>query len=74
MLAAIANVWWLRLHREIVGLAKQCQQCQVAGRNLKPMLRQKEIGQLPKSTGNNQEIPLDFAGPFQNAINPKSTY
>ena len=36
-LATVSNVWWLRLHREVVGIAKACQQCQVPGKNIKPL-------------------------------------
>ena len=48
MLATVSNVWWPRLHREVVGIAKACQQCQVAGENIKPLVRQNQIGKLPK--------------------------
>ena len=34
MLATVSNVWWPRLHRELVGIAKACLQCQVAGKNM----------------------------------------
>ena len=59
MAATVANVWWPRLHRELVVLAKHCQQSQVAGSH------------SPKYTENNQEVAIDFAGPFQNASNAK---
>ena len=32
------------------------------------LLRQKQHGKLPSCSENNQEIAIDFAGPFQNAI------
>ena len=31
------------------------------------MLRQKQVGKLPEASEQNEEIALDFAGPFQNA-------
>ena len=37
MLATVSNIWWPRLHREIVGIAKACQQCQVAGKSIIPL-------------------------------------
>ena len=67
MLATVSNVWWPRLHREVVNLAKSCPQCQNAGKNIKPLLTQKQFGKLPKASEINQEIAIDFAGPFKNA-------
>ena len=67
MLATVANVWWPRLHREVVGIAQICPDCKEAGKNLKPLLRQSQIGKLPKRKEVNEEIAHDFAGPFQNA-------
>ena len=71
MLATVSNVWWHRLHREAVGIAQTCQQCKTAGKNIKPILRQSQVGKIPVSTEKNQEIAIDFAGPFQNAINAR---
>ena len=65
MLATLSNVWWPRLHRE-VGIAKASQQFQVAGKNIKPLLRKNQIGKLPKCVKKIQTIVIDFAGPFQN--------
>ena len=71
MLATVANVWCLRLHREVVGIAQTCQQCKTADKNNKTLLRQKQVEQLPKCNEINQEITIDFAGPFQNEIGAK---
>ena len=71
MLATVANVWRLRLHREVVGIAQTCQQCKTADKNNKPLLRQKQVEQLPKCNEINREITIDFAGPFQNEIGAK---
>ena len=38
-----------------------------AGKNLKCILKQKQVGNLPEVKKMNEEIALDFAGPFQNA-------
>ena len=35
------------------------------------MLKQKQFGEIPKSEKANDEIALDFAGPFQNAEHGK---
>ena len=71
MLVTVANVWWPRLHREVLRIAQTCQQCKTAGKNIKPLLRQTQIGKLPKRTEINQAIVIDFAGLFQNAKGAK---
>ena len=71
MLATISNVWWPRLHGEVVTVARECPQCKESGENIKTLLRRKQIGKLPESKECNQEIAKDFAGPFQNAANAK---
>ena len=57
--------WWKK--------QKNCPQCQQAGKNLKCIKSQNEFGKIPKSIELNEEITLDFAGPFQNA-NRKKKY
>ena len=74
MLSTVSNVLWPSLHREVVGIARTCPQCQTAGKNIKPLLKQNQVGELPKCTEANQEIAIDFAGPFQNAIGAKRIY
>ena len=73
MLATIILImWWPRLHREVVTIARECPKCKESGKSVKTLLSQKPIGKIPESSKeNNQEIAIDFAGPFQNAINAK---
>ena len=71
MLATLANVWWPRLHLEVVGIAQTCQQCKTSGKNIKTVLRQKQVCQLPNCNETNEEKAIDFTGPFQNAIGAK---
>ena len=71
MLATVSNIWWPRFRREVVSLAITCPQCQDSAKNLKPILTQKQFGKLPKPSEINQEIAIDFAGPFQNAPKAK---
>ena len=40
-------------------------------KTLNPLLKQKRFGKIPKSEKANDEIALDFAGPFQNAEHGK---
>ena len=70
MLRAVADLWWPRIHREIVLLAQSCSQCQKAGKNLKTVQKQSEYGKLPAADTHNGEIAIDFAGPFK--IAPKA--
>ena len=71
MMATVSNVWWPRLHREVVSLARTCKQCQQTVKNIKPLLRENPEGKLPKCTEVRQEIAIDFAGPFENARKAK---
>ena len=48
MLKTVSNIWWPHLHREVVGIAKGCQQCQVAGKNIKPLRRLPDTGSQGK--------------------------
>ena len=70
MLTALADIWWPRIHREIVLLAQSCSQCQKAGKNLKTVQKQSEYGKLPAADTHNDQIARDFAGPFK--IAPKA--
>ena len=67
MLRYVADIWWPKIHREVVTTAKSCDQCNAAGKNIKSLLKQNQFGKIPKSEKPNDEIALDFAGPFQNA-------
>ena len=67
MLRYISDIWWPKIHLEVVTTAKCCDPCNNAGKNTKPLLKQKQFGKIPKSENANDEIALDFAGPFQNA-------
>ena len=71
MLATMANMWSSRLHREAVGIAQTCQQCKIAGKNLKRLLRQRQI-RKQECNEMNQEVSIDFAGSFQNAIGARN--
>ena len=46
MLAMIEDIWWPRIHREVIDQARLCEQCLQSGRNLKYVLKQKQIGKL----------------------------
>ena len=71
MLQAVADIWWPQIHREIVLLAQTCNQCQQSGKNLKTLLPQTNYGKLPEAKKFNDELALDFAGPFKSASKNK---
>ena len=43
----------------------------MAGKNFKCVKPRKELGKLPLAEKPNDEVAIDFAGPFQNAPNGK---
>jgi len=71
MLREATDIWWPRIHREIVELARNCEKCRTAGKNLKCIKSQKQYGKIPVAENANDEISIDFAGPFQNARQSK---
>ena len=71
MLRESADIWWACIHQEIVEKARNCPDCQIAGKNLKCIKSQNDIGKIPEEVEPNEEISLDFAGPFQNGISKK---
>ena len=73
ILKKASDVWWPRIHREIIDKARNCSECRAAGKNFKCIKFQKEFGKLPQTNQPNEEVSLDFAGPFQNA-NLKKKY
>ena len=66
MLQEASDVWWPRIHREIVEKAKNCAECQTVGNSFKCVKSLKEFEKIPEAKNPNDEISLDFAGPFQN--------
>ena len=67
MLSMIEDIWWPRIHREVIDQTRLCEQCLQSGKNLKYALKQKQIGKMLEVKEQNTEIPLDFGEPFQNA-------
>ena len=71
MLRESADIWWPRIHREIVEKARNCPDCHLACKNRKSIKSQKEFGKIPDAVEPNEKISLDFARPFQNEISKK---
>ena len=64
MLRQITDIWWPRIHRDITLLTQSCSECQNAGKSVKPILSQKQFGKIPTPETINEEIAIDFAGPY----------
>ena len=71
MLRDAADVWWPKIHREIVEKTKNCRQCRMAGKNFKCVKLQKEFEKIPIPEKPNNETAIDSARSFQNATNGK---
>ena len=64
MVDAAQYIWWPRMHRDIVQLCKDCPQCTKFGKNLKANVSFNSTKPLPLSSGPNEELQLDYAGPL----------
>ena len=67
MLRNVADIWWPKIHREVVNTAKYCEECSTAGKNGRVIQKQSDFGKIPESLEPNEEVALDFAGLFKNA-------
>ena len=67
MLASIDEYWWPEINRQIIATAKICTKCQRSGKNIKVLKRQKQFGKLPEVKNQNEEVAIDFIGPFLEA-------
>ena len=67
MLQAVADIWWPQIHRETVLLAQTCSQCKDSGKKLKTLIPQSNFGKITAAESFNDELELDFAGPFKTA-------
>ena len=65
MLREASDVWWPRIHREIIDKAKNCSERRVARKNFKCTKSHREFGKLPPANQPNEKVSLSFAGPFQ---------
>ena len=71
MLQQNSDIWWPRIHRDITLLAESCPNCQEAGKSMKPFLKQQNFVKIPTPEETNDEIAIDFAGPFKIARSSK---
>ena len=64
MVDAVQNIWWSRMHRDIVQLCKDCPQCTKFGKDLKANASFNSTKLLPFLSGPYEELQLDYAGPL----------
>ena len=53
-------------------MARYCEECMAAGKNVEVLQKQNKFGKLAESTELNEEIALGFLGPFQTAKHRKN--
>ena len=71
ILREASDVWWPRIHREIVEKARNCNDSRLTGKNLKCMKAQNEFGKLPAANQSNEKISQV---PFTTRTSRKSTH
>ena len=71
MLRQITDIWWPRILRDITLLTQSCPECQNEGKSEKLILSQKQFGKITTPKTINEEIAIDFAGPFKIAHSTK---
>ena len=64
MLAAAKDIWYPYIHRKNANMAENCQDCILAGKNLKPMCSKGNLGRIPEPKEPNEANQLDFWGPI----------
>ena len=74
MLALAKLVRYPHIHSEIVAKAQRCRHCIEKGKNLKPITPKTNLGSLPPLAEPNEEIQMDFAGPFPYKNNTQNNY
>ena len=65
MLEKAKLCWWPGMDKDIKEKARNCVRCIQNGKNLKTKLTPKDLGKLRTLTGPNQELQIDFYGPFR---------
>ena len=65
MLRQISDIMWPKIDRKITLLTKTCHEFQETGKSIKPILKEKQFRKFPVSDKINDEIAIDFAGPFK---------
>ena len=67
-------IWWPHINRQIYFHGINCSECTSAGKNLKTVIPNSQISELPPLSEPNEELNLDFAGPFGFLLGVKQIY
>ena len=57
-------IWWPHINRQIYFHGINCSECTSAGKNLKIVIPNSQISELPPLSEPNEKLNLDFAGPL----------
>ena len=71
MVDAASYVWWPKLHRSIIDKAEKCPECTAYGKNIKTLKPRSKWDKIPDPTEPNEELQIDFAGPFNSTSRSK---
>ena len=64
MYDAAKDIWYPYMFRSLATIAGNCQECTLAGKNLKNMCSKDDIGKIPEPKEPNESVQLDFWGPI----------
>ena len=64
MIDAAMYIWWPKMHREIIKKSESCTECTAYGKNIKTLKPRSNWDPIPEPSEPNEEVQLDFAGPF----------
>ena len=64
MYDAAKDIWYPYMFRNLATIAGNCQECTLAGKNLKNMCSKNDIGKIPEQKEPNESVQLDFWGPI----------
>ena len=64
MYDAAKDIWYPYMFRSLATIAGNCQECTLAGKNLKSMCSKNDKGKIPEPKEPNESVQLDFWGPI----------
>ena len=73
MFDAAKDVWYPYSYRSIASIAENCPECTAAGKNLKTILSENQLGNIPEPKEPNESVQLCFWGPI-NYLNESRKY
>ena len=64
MFDAAKDVWYPYIYPSMASIAKNCPEWTAAGTNLKPILSENQLGNIPEPKEPNESVQFDFWGPI----------